>query len=222
MNRSGMYHPLRCLCAALLLVVLAACGGGASAPTRGPDIPGPGAPGDQAPRTVSGLRGAALDLLDVWVPSGVATYTSVATVPTTGSATYGGFLYGDLSDGDAEVLESVVGRLTLEVTFTAGDPDFDGVARDFVDSRDAPLSGTLAVSGGALNRNGNPANDATLRGVSVAGTLRDGAGTDMVFGVQLEGDFLGTRVDAIGGEAIGRVSVGRTTQDFDGGFIAAE
>lgn len=212
------------LCAAVLLISLAGCGGGGGGadPTRGPDIPGPVTPDDAAPRTVSGLRGGALDLLDVWAPSGAANYTTLSVVPTTGSATYAGFFYGDLSNNEDAVLDSVVGRLTLEVAFGATDPTFGGVARDFVDSRDDPLSGTLAISGGSLNRAGNPANDATLRGVRVAGTLRDEAGVDMVFGVQLEGDFLGAQAEAIGGEAIGRVRIGSSDQNFDGGFVAAE
>jgi len=55
---------------------------------------------------------------------------------------------------------------------------------------------------------------------SATGTLTDDAGSDLVFGVQLEGDFLGTSNDAIGGAALGGVSVDGVDQDFDGGFIA--
>lgn len=207
----------------LMLVLLVACGGGGGgSPTDDPDIPGPGGPGNAPPQDISGLRAAAVDLLDDWATGGVAEYAALSAVPTTGSARYDGYLYGDLSDGDDTVLDSLIGTLTLDVDFTATSPAFSGTVRDVVDSRDDPFSGTLTVSGGSLNRDGNPANDATLRDVTVAGTLRNSGGDNLVFGVQLEGDFLGASAEAIGGEAIGRVSVGSASQDFDGGFIVAE
>jgi len=207
-----------------LCLILAACGGGGGSgeAARDPVIPGPSTPDDAAPGTVTGPRAAATDLLDDWAPGDVPTYTALSAVPTTGGASYAGFLFGDLSDGDGTATDSLFGSLTLAVTFSASAVDFDGSATDFIDSRDDPLSGSLAVSGGTLNRSGNTASDATLRGVSVAGTLRAGDGTTLDVGVQLEGDFLGTTAEAVGGEAIGRVTVAGTSQDFDGGFIAAE
>lgn len=217
--RRGLRVPL----SLLLCSALAACGGGGGSTdvTRDPTLPAPSTPDNEAPRTVNGLRSAATDLLDDWAPGDVAAYTALSAVPTTGGAAYSGFLFGDLSD-DGTATDSLIGRLTLEVDFTASSATFDGSATDFIDSRDDPLSGTLRVSGGSLNRDGNPANDATLRGISVAGTLREGDGTTLDVGVQLEGDFLGVGAEAVGGEAIGRVTVGTTSQDFDGGFIAAE
>ena len=210
---------LRTIGALVFAAALSGCGGGGSAVTQGPDS-GPANSELDVPRTVSGLRGGAEALLDIWTPNGFASYTPLAVVPSTGAATYDGYIFGDLSD-DA-VVDSLVGRLTLEATFGASDVSFGGSATDFVDQQDAPLNGTLQVSGGSFNRDGNPASDATLRGITVAGTLQDNAGTSMIVGVQLEGDFLGSSADAIGGEAIGRVTIGTASQDFDGGFIVAE
>lgn len=190
--------------------------------TQDPVLPGPTTPDNPIPRTTTGLRGAAIDLLDDWAPGDVPAYTALSAVPTTGSAAYTGFVYGDLSDDSDAITDSLIGRLSLNVAFSAAAVGFTGSARDFVDSRDDPLSGTLTVSGGDLNRSGNPASDATLRGIAVTGVLRDGANVAYDVGIQLEGDFLGVTAQAIGGEAIGRVSVGGENQNFDGGFVAAQ
>lgn len=210
--------------AGVLLILLTACGGGGGpAPvTQDPVVPGPGTPENPIPRTTTGLRGAAIDLLDDWAPDDVPVYTALSVVPSTGSATYTGFVYGDLSDDSDAIADSLIGRLSLNVAFSASSAGFTGSARDFVDSRDDPLSGTLTVSGGDLNRGGNPASDATLRGITVAGVLRDGDNVAYDVGIQLEGDFLGVTAQAIGGEAIGRVSVGGEDQNFDGGFVVAK
>ncbi len=215
------WRHLRRATSLVALGVLTACGGGGGGdPTSDPAIPGPTQATDDTPRTVSGMRDAANDLLDVWAPNGAPTYTRLATVPSTGTASYDGFVFGDLSNG--AVIASLIGQLSLNADFSATDVVFAGSATDFVDQVDAPLSGSLTVTGGDFNRDGNPASDATLRGISVAGTLRDGSGTVLEVGLQLEGDFLGTSVGAVGGEAIGRVTSGATTLDFDGGFIASE
>ncbi len=218
----------------LILGMLAACGGGGGGGggtgtgggsteiTQDPVIPGPSAPAVVVPRTNDGLRSAATDLLEERAAGGVADYASLGAVPASGSASYAGFVYGDLSINGGDATDSLVGRLTLEVDFGADTADFSGSTTDFVDARDHVLTGTLAVSGGSFNRNGNPASDATLRGIAVDGTLQDGDGIDWVVGIRLEGDFLGDSADAVGGEAIGRVTVGSTAQDFDGGFIAEE
>jgi len=212
-----------------MLCLLAACGGGGGGGggtttpvTQDPEIPGPSTPDPEVPRTTTGLRGGATDLLGSWAPEGVADYTTLAVVPASGSAAYAGYLYGDLSTGEGDVTDTLAGRLTLQVAFGAETATFTGSASDFVDGRDDTLSGTLTVSGGSFNRDGNPSADATLRGIAVDGTLQDGDGTDWAVGVRLEGDFLGETAEAVGGEAIGRVTVGGTALDFDGGFIAEE
>lgn len=224
--------------ATLCLTLLAACGGGGggsastavTAPnvTQDPVIPGPASPTDPAdpadpvPTTSDGQRAAATDLLADWAPNGTVDYTALGAVPAAGRAVYTGFLYGDLSVNGGDTTDSLVGRLTLAVDFGADTADFTGLASNFVDARDAPLSGSLMVSGGSFNRDGNPASDATLRGIAVDGVLQDGDGVDWDFGVRLEGDFLGDTAEAVGGEALGRVTIGTAARDFDGGFIAQD
>lgn len=216
-----VHSMIRPLSVASLLTVLTACGGGGGSSTdipvtTDPGIPnpisGPAGPSTQGGRTVSAL-------LNDWASSTPLDYTSLSAIPATGSASYDGFLYGVLSTTGGRQTESLIGRLSLDVGFAASDINITGTASDFTANETTPLSGTLTVAGGRLNRGGNPASDATLQGVGVTGTLT-GGGDTRVFGLALEGDFLGAQADALGGDALGRVRVDGTDQNFDGGFIA--
>lgn len=197
---------------------LAGCGGGG-----GSDTPVTEEPRDEIPvvpeTSTSGQRASATALLTEWAPTNPPVYTALSAIPQTGGADYTGFIYGELANDSDSITDSVIGSLTLEVGFTAAGATFTGTASDFVDEDDADLTGSLTVSGGTLNRDGNPASDATV-GANLAGTLTDTADRELAFGVQLEGDFLGSAYNAIGGAALGRVTVGSVNQDFDGGFIA--
>jgi hypothetical protein len=205
-----------------MILGLAACGGGGggggseTSITIDPTVQAP----VQAPdTTTAGQQAAATALLNEWAPTNPPTYTDISAIPTTGGAEYAGFVYGDLSNGSDAIADSVIGSLNLEVAFNPSGATFSGTASDFVDEDDNNLIGSLTVSDGALDRSGNPADDATV-GVNLAGTLTDDADRDLVFGFALEGDFLGGDHDAIGGAALGRVTVDGVNQDFDGGFIA--
>ena len=216
---------LRPMAASVVLFSLAACGGGGGGSSDAAVIEDVVVPVTIDPATQAGIgsqaeaQAAAAALLEEWAPTNPPVFTALSTIPQSGSADYAGYIFGDLSDGSGDITHNVIGSLTLEVGFNAGGADFSGTADDFVDSSDASLTGQLAVTSGSLDRDGNPANDATV-GVGLSGTLTDDAGSDLVFGVQLEGDFLGTSNDAIGGAALGGVSVDGVDQDFDGGFIA--
>jgi len=212
---------LRPAVACVMLSGLAACGGGGGsdgAVTTEVVVPSAGDTTTSG-NTVSGPRASAEVLLATWAPP---TYTNLSAVPTSGSASYDGYLFGDLSNTSDDVTDTIVGSLSLRANFNSSSASFTGTASDFVDSDDAAMMGSLTISGGTLDRNGDPASDATVRGVNVAGTLTDSADQDLVFAVQLEGDFLGDTYDAIGGNALGGVSVDGVDQDFDGGFIAEQ
>jgi hypothetical protein len=216
---------LRPAMACVMMVGLAACGGSSTVDTpvtvNPAVIPEPSEP-TIADASTSGQRASATDLLTTWAPTNPPTYTALGMIPTTGGADYEGYVFGELSNSSDDITDSVIGSLTLEATFSGGGAGFTGNARDFVDSDDADLDGRLTVSGGALYRDGSPASDATVRGVNVAGTLTDDANRALVFGFGLEGDFLGGAYNAIGGEALGRVTVDGVNQNFDGGFIAEQ
>ena len=216
---------LRPVAACLVMCSLAACGGGGEDTVdTTPDpavIPTPTT--TTTPDTsTSGQRTSATELLNEWAPTNPPVYTNLSAIPLSGSADYAGFIFGELSNSSDDVTDSVIGSLTLEASFTAGGATFGGQAADFVDSDDAELAGSLTVSGGALNRSGNSADDPTVTGITVAGILTDDADRDLNFGLTLEGDFLGSAYNAIGGEALGGVTVDGIDQDFDGGFIAEQ
>lgn len=214
---------LRPALACVTICALTACGGGGGSTsetvvTLDPTVQ----TSTQTPDTsTAGQRASATALLAEWAPTNPPTYTTISSIPTTGSADYTGFVYGELSNENDDITDSVIGSLTLEVGFNAGGASFAGTANDFVDESDNDLTGSLIISGGSLNRAGNPADDATV-GIGLAGTLTDDADNDLVFGFALEGDFLGGAYNAIGGAALGRVTVDGVNQDFDGGFIAEQ
>lgn len=208
-----------------LLGGLAACGGGGATtpavqPPTTPTTPTtPTLP--TGAQTGPEMRTGAAGLISTYAPTNPPVYTALTLVPTTGSATYRGYLYGDLANQTDAVTDTLIGGLTMQVGYTATSVAITGAAENFVDAANAPLTGSLALSGAQLNRAGNPANDATLT-VAAGGTLTDGGGRQLAIGLQLEGDFLGGAGGAIGGEALGRVTVNGASQNFDGGFIAAQ
>lgn len=211
---------LRPALASVVFCGLAACGGGGGTDTPAtvePEVPAPTVPDDTS---TLGQRAAALDLIAQWAPTNPPVYTALSAVPLTGRAEYNGFIYGSLSNSNDDITDSIIGSLALEVGFNAGGATFSGTAGEFTAEDDTGLTGNLVVSGGSLNRAGNPAGDATAQ-INLGGTLTDAADHDLVFSnVALEGDFLGSAHNAIGGAALGGVTVDGVSQDFDGGFIA--
>lgn len=223
MGQMTNFASLRPVLACVFLAGLAACGGGGGGGADTPVTEEPRAPTPEPTvidTSTDGQRAAAIGLLNTWAPTNPPVYTALSAIPTTGSADYDGYIYGELSNDSDDVADSLIGSLSLEVGFTAGGASFGGTATGFVDEDDAELTGSLTVNNGTLNRGGNPAGDATI-GITLAGTLTDTAGQDLTFSsVTLEGDFLGSAYNAIGGAALGGVTVNGVDQDFDGGFIA--
>jgi len=228
-------HEIRgsVLTAVTAFTLLSACGGGSavfqtittsppetSLPETGPEEETSAPAPDPFTFAVDNeQRDTAIDLIAVWAQDGESDFSSTAVVPITGSATYDGFLYGDISDDGNAPTDSLIGALELDVSF-GSDTSFSGAVTDFQNADNVALSGSLTIVGGDFDRDGNPASDATIQGVAVSGILTDPDGTTYDLGVALEGDFLGSTAEAIGGAAIGGVSVDGVDQDFDGGFIA--
>lgn len=213
-----------------LALALAACGGGAATTpvvTQAPTIPTPSTPTPtpSAPTVPTGgtggaMRDAATALVSTYAPSNLIDYTPLSSVPTSGNATYDGYFYGDVSNGTT-VSDSLIGDLQLTASFTAGSANISGTVSNVVDNQNRTLTGTLALSAGALDRAGTPAKNPTLT-ATASGTLTNAASQAMVFGTQLEGDFLSGTAAAVGGEVLGGVTIAGTDYDFDGGFIAEE
>ena len=209
-----------------LMASLAACGGGGSTTvgTEDASIPTPETTSTdtsvteatpETPLTGEQMRSNALALVGDFDP---IEYTALGSVPTTGEAVYNGYFYGGLANDTDDITDSVIGTMAMTVTFNATSVGVTGSVDDFADADDNAMSGSVTLSGGSLNRDGNPSNDATLL-VQANGTLTDSADRALVLGAQLEGDFLGGAYTGVGGAALGSVTVDGVDQDFDGGFI---
>ena len=227
-------RPTRSL---LLIVLLAGCGGGgggAKAPmAEDPPVPSrPAAPDPAAPDPTTLDRpdlpdsGRAAEkraegsaFLARYADPSDLRYSTLSSLPTRGSTDYAGYFYGDISDGGA-ITQTLIGDMVMEVDWTASSVDLSGRIDGVLLADDTELSGALTISGGSLDRDGDPSSDFTLGGL-IDGRL-SGGGEDYVFsGNPIEGDFLGERHDAAGGEVLGKVTVDGDERNFDGGFILA-
>ena len=245
MKNQSKFHPLRgSLFTVMISAALAGCGGGggaasevqvetpaptpvATVPATDPvttpsttepvSTPVAADPVTTSPITTnSGMLAAQSALIADYSP---ITYTELSAIPVSGRADYNGYLGGTLSNKIDGITDNIVGDMSLSITFASTSPSVTGTATNFRDADDAVMTGSLTFSGGNFDHNGDPDSDATLT-LSANGTLRDAQNNDLVFGGQLEGDFLGSQYDAVGGEVLGRVTQGGVDQNFDGTFIA--
>ena len=229
-NQSKIHSMRRPLCTVMIFASLSGCGGGGGAASDVPMVTPAPSPPATAPATDpvtppvttppattnSGMLAAQAALITDYSP---ITYTELSTIPVSGRADYNGYLGGALSNKSDKITNSIVGDMSLSITFDRTSPSVTGKAENFRDADDAAMTGTLTLSNGSFDRNGDPNSDATLT-LSANGTLRDAQNRNLVFGGQLEGDFLGNKYNAVGGEVLGRVTQGGIDQNFDGTFIA--
>ena len=214
---------------AVLMAALAGCGGAAAVTgpvTVTPDpviTPTPDPDPDPAPSTSSAHARSASALqtgqAGLLVDNTPRAFTDLAIIPTSGGATYAGYISGDLANQSDTITDSVLGQMSLDVTFTSTSVTLTGMADQFYDDDNAALQGSLTFANGSLDRAGDPDADVTLT-LTMNGTLTDAQNRDLVIGATLEGDFLGSAYDSIGGDVLGRVNVDGTSQDIDGLFIA--
>jgi len=134
------------------------------------------------------------------------------------TATYDGYAYGTLANTDDGVTDSLLGNLSLTVSLTATSAAISGSIDNIVNADDETLGGSLTLSGGSFDRDGDPQTDSTLR-ATFSGLLTDGA-QSLDVGGQLQGDFLANNHAAVGGQLLGSVIVSGFDQDINGGFIA--
>ena len=163
------------------------------------------------------LEAATNQLRDDFTP---VQYSDLATIPTSGSANYQGYLLGQLSNTTDAVTDRLAGQLTLTVDF-AGTEMVSGNASNFVDDQGQQIEGQLELSGGTLDRDGDPNVDSTFvfRG---SGDLVDADGQTLIMNTDFEGDFLDTSHSGLGGDVIGQVAVDGEVQSFGGLFIASQ
>ena len=202
----------------MLAATLSACGGAGTPSVTDPPpgkIPTPvGGGGGGSASGGPEKRTAAAALVTEYAPSLPIAYTALSAVPTSGSATYQGYYYGEIADTS----QNLIGDLRMVANFNGSSVGISGSVLDIYDAGDNAVSGTLSLSNGSLDRSGDPAGDATLS-ADVTGTLTTSS-QSIVIGAQLEGDFLGAVYDAVGGAVLGSATINGTRRNFDGGFIA--
>lgn len=155
--------------------------------------------------------GAAADPTDTGV-------TDPRTLPTTGRATYDGYMRADLPTGDGGAREDYLADLRLEVNFATGFDQIRGQATGFEAADARRLGGALSITGGDVFRDTDTTAAYTFDG-DLDGTLTDG-GDAYVVDAEIEGDFLGSDQTAVGGIVFGDVDGPRGTDIFDGTFAA--
>lgn len=144
-------------------------------------------------------------------------YTDFSAIPITGDFDYAGYMLVTLATQTDNITDKLAGKVSINVNFA--DPLMvTGTAYDFLDENSDPLTGTLPITGGTLNRLGNPTVDATFV-FDGSGQLTDVGGNVINVGTQFAGDFLGATGDGIGGEVLGNASVLGVTQSVVGFFI---
>ena len=190
------------------------CGGSSTSPDQPPVTP-PLPPIQTAPEE---MQAALDDLLDIF--SSPVVYTDLNDVPTTGAATFNGYFSAQLANPNDDLPDELISNLDLAVDFDASGVNVTGVAENFFDEENHALSGSLAISAGALDRTGNPNLDATFT-AQLTGTLTLNGGETLDIESRFEGDFLGPQYDALGGAVFGRVTFGGNVQDIDGRILAA-
>ncbi len=202
---------VRAVSICLLPIALTGCGGGGGSPAP-VTLPPPTTPIGGATPSLSATQGL------LTAHANPVSYASISALPTTGTFTYNGYAYGDLSNTSDGITDTLIGDMEMTVTFTASSATVSGQINGFTDDDGDPLTGSLALSAGALDRAGDPNSDSTF-GVDVNGALTDDASRVLSIGARFEGDFIGANHAAVGGEFLGTVASGGSVQDLDGGFI---
>ena len=144
-------------------------------------------------------------------------YSDPAALPTTGDATYKGYI------GIATYYEPVTAIGDLELTAHFDGPGtVTGSATNFVDDGNTHYSGTLNVTNGTIDRTANPDYpdyDYTFE-ADIGGTLSDSEDNYLVDGY-MAGDFIGNDHDYVAGYTEGTVSSSLGDDYFAGVFLGA-
>jgi len=146
------------------------------------------------------------------------TYTDPNSVPTSGMANYAGYFLGQMANTDDIITNSLTGDMDFQLDFAASGM-VSGTVSGILDDGGNPMSGQIVLSGGRLDRSGDPDIDATF-GFEGNGSLTDISSNTIDLDLVFEGDFLGPVADGIAGDILGRAQFGGISQSVGGAFIA--
>lgn len=184
-------------------VSLTACGG---ATTGGDD--------DPRMEALDSLNSAADALISQMQP---ISYSPLAAIPVAGSMRYQGYFLAQLGDTSDNLTDKASGKMSVDVAFDQSEI-ISGAVTGVLDQRGNTLTGDIILSGGTLDRGGDPNTNATLV-FQGTGDLMDVASNTISFDLQFEGDFLNSDVSGIGGDILGSATFSGKVQAVGGLFI---
>jgi hypothetical protein len=153
-------------------VVLAACGGNPAAPTP--------------PPTYAQMLADTNTLMDAFFDEAPVAGTAL---PTSGTASYAGFLAANMSDGTSTA--AIVGDLNMDVDFSGATGGVTGTVTNLLDSTNAAYAGTLVISDGLPGTLDRTAPGFVTFNATIGGTLTDQAATTYDIAGSLQGGFSG-------------------------------
>jgi len=141
-------------------------------------------------------------------------YTDPATLPTSASGTYDGYIGVEVANVDR-----VLGEMEMTASF-AGAGDLSGRVYNVVGDDGIQYGGELDLDNSILDRTADPEFEFTF-GMDMTGTL-NGDGEDVVVDAYLIGDFTGLGHEYIEGLVDGLVTTGGFTEDITFGVFVGE
>lgn len=137
-----------------------------------------------------------------------------ASIPTTGSVQYQGFVFAGSADAATNTIsDGLVGELTVDANFS--NSSISGTASNFVTKSGAELSGALQVGTSLINRF-SPSQVAIFAPMN--GDLTRDNGDVYQVTSTIAGDFYGTAAQDIFGDVIGNYVLNGTSHEFNGDF----
>ncbi|NRA98621.1 MAG: hypothetical protein HRU32_02190 [Rhodobacteraceae bacterium] len=147
----------------------------------------------------SAIDMAASTLFDEIAGLGIS---NVATLPTSGSASYAGYMGIDNAPFGGEI----IGDMTMTVDFAT--EGITGAATNFINSDDIRYSGTLGISNGAFDRTADPAREWQFE-ADIDGTL-SAVGESHTIDALMSGDFTGPGQEGAVGIVTGAITSSRS------------
>ena len=142
------------------------------------------------------------------------------TLPLTpGAVAYEGFSVITASIGTTSTSNAAINgtvSLTLDISKASG---FGGSFGNFRDDDNKPVSGTITISNGRIDRNATAGTDTTLTG-NLNGQLTADDGDVFVFGGTVGADIVRSEREFIDGSVSGNIIAGANTGTFSGVFNA--
>lgn len=145
------------------------------------------------------------------------TFSAPDLVPNSGRSEYAGYFLGLLADTGDNITDTLIGQMVVGVDFDATQM-VSGEIYGILDENGNTMTGVIGLSGGTLDRAGDPNVDATFI-FAGEGKLIDINANSIELDLVFEGDFLAANSTGIGGDILGRASSGETDQAVGGVFI---